>query len=84
MKYNKGDILVCCNNKISSYEYNLTIGDKYEVVNSMLIHGGIENGSSISLDVVNVKTGEHHRWISDRLFISLDVYREFKLREILN
>ena len=37
MKYNKGDILVCCNNKISSYEYNLTICDKYEVVNSMLI-----------------------------------------------
>lgn len=80
MKYNKGDILVCCNNKISSYEYNLTIGDKYEVIESMLINGF----SSISLDVVNVKTGQHHKWLSDKMFIPLDVYREFKLRQILN
>lgn len=84
MRYNKGDIIVCAKNKVNSYEYDLIIGDKYEVIGSILIHGGIFSDSRVALDVRNVNNHTVKYLLPDNLFIKLDVYREFKLRQILN
>lgn len=89
MKYNKGDILVCSTNKLNSYEYNLIVGGKYEVIESMLIHvGGNDGFSRMVLDVRkcdnNDPTPRVQYMQPDNLFITLDVYREFKLRQILD
>jgi len=87
MKYNKGDIIVCSNNKINSYEYNLVVGDKYEIIGSMLIHGGGNDGlSKVALDVRKCNSNDNtvQYMQPDNLFIPLDVYREFKLRQILD
>ena len=87
MKYNKGDIVVCSHNKVNSYEYNLIVGGKYEVIGSMLIHGG-ENGgfSKVALDVRKCDNNDNTvQYIQPaNLFITLAVYREFKLRQILD
>jgi len=85
MKYKKGDILVCSTIRTTTTGYNLTVGDKYEVITDPEDWNTSPNNfSDIKLDVKNLKTGKEHRWIPDRLFITLEAYREFKLREILD
>ncbi len=91
MKYKKGDILVCSTNRTTTTGYNLTVGDKYEII-TMRMHSlnpedwnnNPNDFSKISLGVKNIKTGQLHKWVPDKLFISLDVYREFQLKNILD
>ena len=88
MKYNKGDIVVCSHNKVNSYEYNLIVGGKYEVIGSMLIHGakwGNDGFSKVVLDVRKCDNNDNtvQYMQPDNLFITLAVYREFQLRKIL-
>jgi hypothetical protein len=86
MKYNKGDIVICSHNKVNSYEYNLIVGGKYEVIGYMLIHGGGNDGfSKVALDVRKCDNNDNtvQYMQPDNLFITLDVYREFQLRKIL-
>ena len=82
MKYNKGDIVVCSHNKVNSYEYNLIVGGKYEVIGSMLIHGC---GNGVALNVRKCDNNDNtvQYMQPDNLFITLAVYREFQLRKIL-
>lgn len=85
MAFNKGDILVCSTNKTSTTGYNLIVGEKYEIITDPEDWNHNSNEfSKIAFDVKNIKTGKIHRWIPARIFISLEVYREFKLREILD
>lgn len=85
MKYKKGDILVCSTNKTSTTGYNLTVGDKYEIITDPQDWNTNANDfNNITIDVRNLKTGKDHHWIPDRLFITLEAYREFKLKEILD
>ncbi len=82
MKFNKGDILICSNNKLYNKDY-LIIGDKYEVMdnfNSSISLLG--NDRELIIDVRHIKTGTIISLVSYKLFITLEVYREFKLREI--
>jgi hypothetical protein len=81
--YNKGDILVC-SRTTTNVTYDLIVGDKYEVIiNNGSFRYSPDDFSNIFLDVRNIKTGKDHKLIPDKLFITLEVYREFKLREIL-
>lgn len=94
MKYKKGDILVCSTNRTTTTGYNLTVGDKYEIITNpedwnnalcnTILSGNPNDFSKISLGVKNIKTGQLHKWVPDKLFIPLDVYREFQLKNILD
>jgi len=85
MKYKKGDILVCSTNRTTTTGYNLTVGDKYEIITNPEDWNNNPNDfSKISLGVKNIKTGQLHKWVPDKLFIPLDVYREFQLKNILD
>lgn len=85
MRVNKGDILVCSTNRTKTTGYNLTVYDKYEVISDPKDWNNNPNEfSDIILHVKNLKTGKEHKWVPDRLFITLESYREFKLREILD
>lgn len=96
MKYKKGDILVCSTNRTTTTGYNLTVGDKYEIITNpedwnnnpndfSKIFFLWQNADSVyALGVKNIKTGQLHKWVPDKLFIPLDVYREFQLKNILD
>ena len=79
MKYNKGDILICSNNELYGQKYNLIIGDKYSVNDAIVM-----SDNRIVLELIHVDTKLPVGIHSDRLFITLDVYREWKLRKILS
>jgi hypothetical protein len=79
MKYNKGDILICSTNELYGQKYNLIIGDKYS------INDAIEMSEDrIVLELIHVDTKSPVGIHSDRLFITLSAYREWKLRKILD
>lgn len=100
----KGDIIVCSTNRTSTTEYNLVVGDRYEII--LVVGDKYEiiadplhcfipppawdwntnpnDFSKIVLNVKNIQTGQEHACVPARIFITLDVYREFKLKQILN
>ena len=80
MKYNVGDILIC--SKEGVYQSILTIGDKYEVIDSISFDR--EDGTKTALNVKHIKTGQFYHFMDDRCFIPLSVYREFQLRKLLD
>jgi hypothetical protein len=79
MKYKKGDILICSTNELYGQKYNLTIGDKYRVNDAIEM-----SDDRIVLELIHDSTNRPVGIHSDRLFIPLWVYREFKLRKILD
>jgi hypothetical protein len=79
MSYKKGEILICTNNK---YNSNLIIGDKYEIIDfTRFVTDGFIR---CSLDIRHLNSGKSSYWCDDRSFISLEVWREFQLRKVLN
>lgn len=79
MKYNKGDILICSTNELYGQKYNLIIGDKYRVNDAIEM-----SDDRIVLELIHDSTNRPVGIHSDRLFIPLWVYREFKLRKVLD
>jgi len=82
--YKKGDIIVCSS---ETPGHDLIIGDRYEVTECLIFHGGrvqMNNGDKVALFVTHIKTNKEYSFLSERLFIPLSVYREFKLRNILD
>lgn len=81
----KGDIIVCSTNRTSTTEYNLVVGDRYEIIADPWDWNTNPNDfSKIVLSVKNIQTGQEHVWVPARIFITLEVYREFKLKQILD
>ena len=82
--YKKGDILICSS---ETPGHDLIIGDKYKVTECLNFYDGgrvqMSNGDKLVLFVIHIKTKKEYSFLSDRLFIPLDVYREYKLRNIL-
>ena len=80
MKYNKGDILVCTSNELyGQVTQALIIGDKYRVNDAIEM-----SEDRIVLELIHDSTNRRVGIHSDRLFIPLWVYREFKLRKIMD
>lgn len=77
MKTTKGDILICSTDKLYGMEQSLIVGDKYKVLDI------IEMSEKVILDLTHVDTNSRVGLFDDKCFIPLDVYREFKLRQIL-
>ena len=78
----KGDIVIC--SKPEGFNFRvpqLVVGDKYEIVTDPFKEIGGWN--YLVFDVKNVETGRLHSWVKSNHFITLDVLREFRLKEIL-
>jgi len=77
-KTKKSDILICSTNKLYGLEQNLILGDKYKVIDT------IEMSEKVILDLLHIDTNKRVGLFDDKCFISLDVWREFQLRKILD
>jgi hypothetical protein len=78
----KGDIIICSKPEGFNFRTSqLVVGDKYEIVSNPFI---MDVADQLVFDVKNVETGKIHTWVKSINFITLEVLREFKLREILN
>ena len=62
----------------------IIIGDQYEILDLINFQKGVDTFTEYAFSVKNTKSGKIHYWCSDRLFIPLEVWREFQLRKILN
>lgn len=78
----KGDIVICSQTECFNSKPQLTIGDKYEITSDS--HRLVESDgwNYLVFNVKNVVTGRHHTWVKSNHFITLEVFREFKLREL--
>ena len=78
----KGDIIICSKPEDFNFRTSqLVVGDKYQIVTDPFIFDIVDQ---LVFDVKNVETGKIHTWVKSNNFITLEVLREFKLREILN
>lgn len=81
MGYKADDIVICSNNKIGGHEiYDLIVGDKYLITGSV---DGYGSDRETLIWIKHIKSGKQLGMMSSNLFISLEVFREFKLIEIL-
>ena len=78
MRYTEGEILICSTNELYGQKYNLIVGDKYQVIEDIEM-----SDDRVVLDLIHVKTNSRVGIHSDRLFIQLYVYREFRIRQVL-
>ena len=77
----KGDIVICSQTEwFHSENIQLTIGDKYEITSEPFKES--DGWNYLVFNVKNVITGRHHTWVKSNHFITLEVFREFKLREL--
>jgi hypothetical protein len=80
MKYKQGDILICSTKEMyGQVNQLLLVNDKYRVNDFIEMSGG-----KIILDVTHESTNKRIGLVSDRHFIKLDVYRHWKLKQLLN
>ena len=78
MKHYKGQILIC-----SRKSERLIQGDEYIVIDYMYIHNiEYQHDHKDILSVKQKKTGIIKYLVDSRDFITLEVFREFKLREL--
>ena len=78
-KYIIGHILTCSTNELYNQKnQHLIVGHKY------VIKDVIEIQDRVILDVEHLSSSKRIGLFSDRHFIPLDVYREFKLKKVLD
>jgi hypothetical protein len=82
MRDKKGDIVICSTNWTGNNSFDLVVEDRYEVLNHPEPLSG-SGETSWFFNVRNIKTGKISYFTPARLFISLEVYRDFKISEIL-
>jgi hypothetical protein len=79
MSWKIGDIVVCSTQSFGGINFVVNPGESYEILD--MYHGHEDNfGPSTYIDVKNTKTNIKQYFLPK----SLSVFREFKLREILN
>jgi len=76
-RYKKGDIVICVTDKMYGMTYLLKVGEQYRIDDC------IEMAEKNLVSVSDAKTGEHVSIFDDKHFMSLDIWREFQLRKIL-
>jgi hypothetical protein len=80
MKYNIGDILICSTDEMYGQKnQKLIIGHKYVILDVIEMWEG-----RTIVDMKHLKSSIRLGLVSDKHFVSLEVYREFQLRKILN
>ena len=80
MKYNIGDILICSTDEMYGQKnQHLIIGHKYVILDVIEMWEG-----RTIVDMKHLSSSKRIGLVSDKHFISLEVYREFQLRKILN
>lgn len=77
MKISKGDVVVCSTDMMYGQKYQLIVGDLY------IINDIIEMSEKTIIDVTHKETNKRCGLFDERNFITLDVWREFQLRKIL-
>ena len=77
----KGDIVICLKPEGFNFRVpELVVGDKYQIVTDPFIFDIVDQ---LVFDVKNVETGRLHSWVKSNNFITLEVIRDFRLKEIL-
>jgi hypothetical protein len=77
-KINRGDIIICSTNELFGYKSpHLIVGHKY------VVRDIIEMSEKCMLDVEHLSTSKIFRFIHERYFIPLDVWREFQLKKLI-
>jgi hypothetical protein len=71
MKFKKGDIVICTRDEFSGIKFDLDIGDKYE------IYDQIDDG------IIRIINKGVILFASSYMFIPIEMYRDFKLKQIL-
>lgn len=71
---NIDDIIICISIRTKTTAYNLSVGDRYQVISTFAID---------LVDVINIKTGKTHYWIPTQLFDKVDAFRDSKIEDIL-
>jgi hypothetical protein len=77
LRYKKGDIVICVTNKMYGMKFLLEVGEQYQIDDC------IEMAEKNLVSVTNIKNNEHIGIFDDKHFMSLDIWREFQLRKIL-
>jgi hypothetical protein len=79
MKYKRGDILICSTKEMyGQTNHQLIVGEKYKINDSIEI-----SEDRIILDVTHINSNKRIGLVSDRQFISLSSYREWKIKQLI-
>lgn len=86
MKYKIGDIIVCSTNQITGFTIpEIIVGDQYQIISNPEDWSiNKSDFPKILFDVKHIKTGRRFSMMSEKIFIPLDIYRDFKLNQILD
>lgn len=80
MNYKDGDIVVCTTDQLYGRIYeNLSIGDKYSINDSIEM-----SEDRVILDVTHVDSKKRIGLFSDKHFMSLVSYRNWKINQLIN
>ena len=82
MKYNKGDIIVCSTDELYGKKYHLVVGDQYRIIDVIEIPESKTSHRTV-LHAFHIKTNRDIGLVSDKHFIPLQWYREWKINKII-
>jgi hypothetical protein len=79
MKYRHSDVLICSTKEMyGQTNHQLVIGDKYKINDVIEM-----SEDKIILDVTHESTNKRIGLVSDRHFITIEVYRDWKIKQLL-
>ena len=79
MKYSKGDILVCSTDNFYGQKYQLVVGDKYQIIDVIEM-----SEDKTIIEALHVRTNRNIGLVSDKHFIPLQWYRDWKIKQIVS
>jgi hypothetical protein len=80
----KGDIIICSRTPNDFYEKILKIGNQYEIMSTDSLPSGPSGSEKVWFNIRCLETNEIHEYLPPYLFISLNDYREFQIKRILD
>lgn len=78
MRYTKGDIVICTTDKMYGMRYLLKVGQQYVIEDSVIVN------EKTLVSVSDIDTNIHIGIFDDKHFIPIDIWREFRLKKILD
>ncbi len=76
-----GDIIICSNTTNDYYATRLVVGNKYEILSSNALMGA-DGFDKPYMDIRCLETQKIIHFMPCYLFITLERYRDFKLRQL--
>jgi hypothetical protein len=77
MRYKKGDIVICVTNKMYGMTYLLEEGEQYQIDDFVVV------GEKTLVSVSKAGDFQCSKFVDDKHFMPLDIWREFQLRKLL-